>query len=254
MGTLQMVQPSNSTLISIARLNIRKGQPNTSSFIVEKVEVGALLQANGLVKGEAIHGNSDWYAAGNDTFFWSGAVKEYVTSKPIPVQYEKADFEENKEIASSESDFEQFIDRLGLRHFKGSEFTPYWSRLKNGVANSVPPMSLWNNIIKTIIILDALRHENGVAITLLSTYRSPRYNTAIGGEPASFHMKFMAIDFSCEDGHPESWAEQLKGLRGQSFNLPGNAGNFIFSGGIGVYPTNGFVHVDTRGYDANWKG
>jgi uncharacterized protein YcbK (DUF882 family) len=28
----------------------------------------------------------------------------------------------------------------------------------------------------------------------------------------------------------------------------------VFRGGIGVYPGKGFVHVDTRGYDANWRG
>lgn len=146
--------------------------------------------------------------------------------------------------------FEEFIDRLGLRHFKGAEFTPYWSRTHGGVKNSVPPESLWTNIIPTIIILDKLREELGAAITMLSTYRSPAYNTAVGGEPASFHMKFRAIDFSCTSGSPTEWANKLRSWRGKEFTLPGNAGQFEFRGGIGLYPT--FAHVDTRGYDANW--
>jgi len=146
--------------------------------------------------------------------------------------------------------FEEFIDRLGLRHFKGSEFTPYWSRVTKGVKNSVPPESLWTNIIPTIIILDEFREQLGSAITLLSTYRSPAYNTAVGGEPASFHMKFRAIDFSCGNGSPLEWAKTLRSWRGKKFSLPRNSGEFEFRGGIGKYPT--FVHVDTRGQDANW--
>ncbi len=250
MATLQISQPLNSTLISIARLNIRKSQPNTSAFVAEKVEAGALLKAVGIVKGEAIYGNSDWYAGENDTFFWSGAVKEYTSSELL----NNNPLVRTENPVSIEKDFEQFIDRLELRYFKGSEFTPYWNRVKNGVSNSVPPISLWNNIINTIVILDALRHEIGASITMLSTYRSPRYNTAVGGEPASFHMKFMAIDFNCSEGTPLSWATQLREWRGKSFDLPGNAGSFVFHGGIGVYTNDSFVHVDTRGYDKNWNG
>lgn len=151
-----------------------------------------------------------------------------------------------------EAQFEQFVDRLGLLYFKGSEFTPYWSRRHGDVENSVPPVSLWPNIIPTIIILDKLRGILNAPIRLLSTYRSPPYNTAIGGEPASFHMKFRAIDFACVTRTPGEWANVLRSWRGKEFALPGNAGQFVFRGGIGLYNT--FVHVDTRGYDANWTG
>lgn len=151
---------------------------------------------------------------------------------------------------SANRHFEDFIDRLGLRHFAGAEFTPYWSRVRNGVRNSRPPEALWHNIVPTIIVLDQLREVLGAPITLISTYRSPAYNTAIGGEPASFHMRFQAIDFSCAAGTPQQWVTRLRAMRGRSFNLPGNGGAFTFRGGIGKYPA--FVHVDTRGYDANW--
>ena len=145
---------------------------------------------------------------------------------------------------------EEFIDRLGLRHFNGAEFTPYWSRTRNGVKNSVPHESLWPNIIPTLIVLDELRETLGAVITLTSTYRSPAYNAAIKGEPGSFHMKYRAIDFQCASGSPSQWAQRLKSFRGRSFTLPGNGGTFAFRGGVGLYPT--FVHVDTRGTDANW--
>lgn len=147
-------------------------------------------------------------------------------------------------------EFEQFIDRLGLEHFRGAEFTPYWSRTRGGVRNAVPPEALWPHIVPTLVVLDELRDALGGAIDLVSTYRRPAYNAAVGGEPHSFHMQFRAIDFSSGVGSPPRWAALLRKMRGKKFRLPGNGGSFTFRGGIGTYPT--FVHVDTRGYDANW--
>lgn len=137
-----------------------------------------------------------------------------------------------------------FIDAQGLRHFKGSELTPYWSRVHDGVQNSIPPRGLWMNIVPTLRVLDALREKLGAPIHILSTYRSPDYNHAVGGESHSFHMQFKAIDFACDTGSPEQWADALKEMRGDG----------VFTGGIGVYPGKGFVHVDTRGYVADWRG
>lgn len=142
------------------------------------------------------------------------------------------------------SDLEAFIDAQGFRFFKGREFTSYWSRVRDGAKNSVPPRNLWPNIIPTLKVLDKLREEMGAPIRLLSTYRNPGYNRAVGGELQSFHMQFKAIDFACDKGTPEQWADALKLMRKKG----------AFSGGIGVYPRSGFVHVDTRGYIADWRG
>lgn len=150
--------------------------------------------------------------------------------------------------------FEQFVDRLGLRHFRGREFTPYWSRTRGGARNTIPPEALWPNIVPTLVVLDEARHRLGAPVHLLSTYRAPAYNAAVGGEPASFHMAFRAIDFACDVGTPATWAALLRAMRGHPFALPGHAGTFEFRGGIGTYHHSGFVHVDTRGYDANWTG
>lgn len=149
-------------------------------------------------------------------------------------------------------DLERFIDGLGLRYFKGYELTPYWSQVRKGVRNSVPPESLWPNIVPTILVLDELRHRLKASITLTSTYRRPAYNAAVGGEANSFHMQFKAIDFTCAKGKPKDWARELRKLRGTaSFQGNDNSGWFTFHGGIGTYPT--FVHVDTgTTYDRNW--
>lgn len=153
---------------------------------------------------------------------------------------------------------EKFIDDLKLRHFRGRELTPYWKRRRNGVRNSMPPEELWPNIIPTLVVLDALRAKLEAPITLLSTYRSPEYNAAVGGEKQSYHMRFMAIDFTAAAGSPARWAALLNRMRGQKFDLPeersGARGEWTFRGGIGIYPDSGFVHVDCRGHDANWVG
>lgn len=150
------------------------------------------------------------------------------------------------------ADFELFVDRLKLRHFKGAEFTPYWTRKRGKVENGLPPESLWPNIIPTLIVLDAIRERIGESITILSTYRSPRYNAAVGGEPASFHMRFMAVDFTADCG-AKKLHEAAQDCRGKVFKLPVR-GAFTFNGGIGLYVRSNFVHVDCRNSPANWKG
>jgi hypothetical protein len=85
-------------------------------------------------------------------------------------------------------ELELFIDNLGFPNFRGDhDFTPYWSRQRKGVKNSIPPESLWLNIVPALAIVQRLRTELGDAIELLSTYRSPAYNKAIAGAGASFH-------------------------------------------------------------------
>jgi N-acetylmuramoyl-L-alanine amidase len=149
---------------------------------------------------------------------------------------------------------ERFIDDLGLRFFSGSEFTPYWSRVRNGVRNSVPPENLWRNIVPTLVVLDRFRAEIGSPVDLLSTYRSEAYNNAIGGARESQHTRFRAIDFTCRRGTPTQWAQILRGYRGDTFTNPLTGDTFKFHGGIGVYPSRFFVHLDTRGTDADWSG
>ena len=157
-------------------------------------------------------------------------------------------------LLSSDKLFEQFIDNLGLNFFSGREFTPYWNRERNGVKNEVPPTAIWPNIVPTLVILERLREDLGSPIFLLSTYRSEDYNRAVGGVRNSQHVQFRAIDFTSTRETPIEWGNRLKSYRGKTFKNPLTGDDFIFRGGIGIYQSNNFVHVDTRGYDANWTG
>lgn len=150
---------------------------------------------------------------------------------------------------------ENFIDGLGLRYFRGRELTPYWSRTCGSIRNSAPPQSLWNNLGRTLKVLDRLRDEIGHPIRITSSYRDPDYNASscVGGEPNSQHSAGKALDFVAAGGTPDQWGAKLKSYRGQTFTLPG-VGSFVFRGGVGIYQSRNFVHLDTRGTDADWFG
>lgn len=144
-------------------------------------------------------------------------------------------------------DFTRFLNEQGarLRHFGPKEFLVLGGQNAAGRCagkNRRPPKELWRNIVPTAKVLDELRERLGARIELSSVYRSPEYNACIPGSASgSLHMEFRAADFTCDDGRgPVWWAIKLKEMR--------DAG--LFRGGIGVYQT--FVHVDTRGRNANF--
>ena len=97
-------------------------------------------------------------------------------------------------------------------------------------------------------ILDSLQHKFGDdrPITLLSGYRSPELNAALRRRSSSvakksLHMSGMAADIRIE-GVP------LTALRNAAYALQA-----MNTGGVGYYPSNGFVHVDT-GSVRCWSG
>lgn len=143
-------------------------------------------------------------------------------------------------------DFATLFSSWGITHFTASELltmggshaTPGSSGFQK---NTIPPSGLWRNIRQTVVALDKLRMVLGAPVHLTSVYRSPAYNTAIGGVPGSLHQEFKAADFYAKSiSGPSHWASVLKDLRSDG----------VFSGGIGVYDT--FVHVDCRGTDIDF--
>ena len=145
-----------------------------------------------------------------------------------------------------DTDFAGYIQSLGLKYFKPYEFLTMGHQHSNpgspafGV-NKKPPQDLWKKIGPTAHILDRARELLGAPIMTLSVYRSPVYNRKIAGATHSEHMNFTAIDFQVKANlGPAEWAGVLRQMRQSG----------LFKGGIGVYPS--FVHVDTRGVNADW--
>lgn len=105
---------------------------------------------------------------------------------------------------------------------------------RGGVRNELPPDHVLPSLAKVALIADTLRAHCGYALTVISAYRTPNYNTAVGGAPNSLHMKGRALDLApvasgrASDLAKKAWA--LWTSQGQRW-------------GLGVYPK--FVHVDT---------
>lgn len=88
--------------------------------------------------------------------------------------------------------------------------------------------------------LNALRELADAPITVTCAYRCVKHNTAIGGEKASYHCSGKAADivirgFSIKEAY--KLAEQIPAF---------------LAGGIGLYPAEGFLHLDVRDKKARW--
>jgi len=143
--------------------------------------------------------------------------------------------------------FSAFIDGLGLRHFTATELLYMGGNNNSGSCmdkNAPPPRALWDNIANTAQMLDEIRNRLGHPIRILSGYRSPAYNSCVGGKPSSLHAKFNALDWTSTGGSSGQWHEIAKAVRAEN---PGR-----FTGGIGRYKSKNFIHIDTRGSNANW--
>lgn len=131
-----------------------------------------------------------------------------------------------------------------IMHFKPKEFLYKGTKHASNGLNADPPERLWPNVIPLVRVLDQVRSQINQPMKLISVYRSPAYNKSVGGASKSEHMDFTAADFTVpgSGSGPVDWAQIVHGLRVRK----------LFSGGIGVYPGQNFVHVDVRGYNANW--
>lgn len=111
--------------------------------------------------------------------------------------------------------------------------------------------------IRTLALtLQFIRDEWGGGLTVLSGFRTLTYNTSVGGETTSQHVRARAADIRpndwTEDTTLEEKQEDLNRLY-DTINVMQTNGD-ILKGGLSVYldEHNLFVHVDTRGKEARW--
>jgi uncharacterized protein YcbK (DUF882 family) len=114
------------------------------------------------------------------------------------------------------------------QHFRLSEFRP-WDA-------SYTALRVHPDLIEA---LERIRARTSSPITVTSGYRPPAYNRAVGGEARSYHQDGLAADIYCD-------ALSTKALYDICNSVIGD------EGGVGYYPTQGFVHVDVRGYRSRW--
>ena len=88
--------------------------------------------------------------------------------------------------------------------------------------------------------LQELRDLAAVPVRITSGYRCPEHNESVGGAKRSQHLLGNAADIV------------IKGLSvADMYELAAQVPAFR-NGGIGVYPEQGFVHVDVREGRARW--
>ena len=134
-----------------------------------------------------------------------------------------------------------YILDLNLKHITPRMVMEPHFKSRRGTHNSLPPKKLWKKIGPTLKVIDKLCDEIGSPIKgIVSAYRSPEYNRAVRGKSRSYHMSNQAVDVVFNKTSPWKVAKAAKQLRDRR----------VFRGGIGTY--RGFVHIDTRGVNADW--
>lgn len=100
--------------------------------------------------------------------------------------------------------------------------------------------------ISILIVLEHIRQLTGLPVTLSSGARCTKYNASVGGSKNSEHR---STDEDPLSDAVDIWVESMstKELHLLVKGLP--YANLL---GIGYYPKEGFVHVDTRGFAARW--
>jgi len=105
----------------------------------------------------------------------------------------------------------------------------------------MPPKVL-ENINILAVQLQALRNQINKPIMVISGYRSPKHNKAIGGVKNSQHLLGRACDIIVQGMTPIEVTADIEGLI-----LSGK----MLDGGIGTYSD--FTHYDFRGKKTRWK-
>jgi len=96
--------------------------------------------------------------------------------------------------------------------------------------------------VDLVMALQELRDKAGVPIAVTSGVRCDAWNEKVGGSKRSQHILGKAADIVIRGAEPAE-AMELAVLV-----------DAFRDGGIGVYPDNGFIHVDVRGRKARWVG
>jgi uncharacterized protein YcbK (DUF882 family) len=121
------------------------------------------------------------------------------------------------------------------KNFKKSEF-----KCRDGTE---VPEELMDNLEELVKNLQIIRDCIKKPMHIISGYRSPKYNRKIGGARKSQHMKAKAADIVVRGMKPTKLREIIINLIKEGK---------IKKGGVGLYRS--FVHYDTRGWNARWKG
>ncbi len=96
--------------------------------------------------------------------------------------------------------------------------------------------------MRLVSALEELRALVKKPLVVTSAYRCPEHNARVGGAQASEHVRGLAADVLVP-----------KGLTLADFYQKVDTIALFKNGGVGVYPEEGFLHLDIRGKRARWS-
>lgn len=144
-------------------------------------------------------------------------------------------------------DFQISMNSYGIQYFTAEEFLATNPHRNFSPRVQPLPQELFQNAIRTLVLMDRIRERWGGPIRCLSGYRSPEYNTEVGGADRSRHMFAGAADLQPFNGELERFSQ----LCLDCLNLYEIRG---IPTGHKMYRS--FVHVDinVRGQRGTWRG
>ena len=96
-----------------------------------------------------------------------------------------------------------------------------------------------------VAALQQLRDLAEVPVAVVSGCRCPAHNRAVVGANNSQHLATKNQEGQAADVRIEGLG--LTEMYRLALEVPG-----FYGGGIGLYPGDGFMHVDVRGHEARW--
>ena len=94
---------------------------------------------------------------------------------------------------------------------------------------------------RLVMVLQSIRDHFDAPVSITSGYRTPQYNTKVGGVDQSQHCYGTAADIAVKGVGVEAVAAYARKI------MPD-------WGGVGVYKSQGFTHIDVREDRSDWNG
>jgi len=145
------------------------------------------------------------------------------------------------------------IAESGIEHFRAHELGRLDPNVWPGGSFELPPDDMLEHIIPTLRLAEKIRQRWGRPVQVLSGYRPPAYNEAIGGAEQSQHMVFKALDLR-PVGEPFDLGHYF-GIVQEAVGQARTGGQNV---GLGLYyeGRGRFCHIDVNadtGVNRNWE-
>lgn len=96
------------------------------------------------------------------------------------------------------------------KNFSRAEMLVSNTAIRKGISNEPDSAEIEANLLRSAKYMQSIRDKLGKPIRILSCYRSPAVNKAVGGAKNSAHMKARAVDIQVENMPNKELAEFIR--------------------------------------------